>query len=238
MSTPLRRPKDERGFFDHGWLQTHHTFSFGHYVDPAWTRFGALRVMNEDVIAPGEGFGTHGHQEMEILTWVLQGQLEHRDSLGHGEILRPSEMQWMSAGTGIRHSEFNPSKTEPTHLYQIWLFPRERGLAPAYAQLAFPEAERRDRFQVVAAGDGRDGVLPIRQDAVVSVADLTPGTTLEEPLDSTRRTWLQVLRGQVEVGDWTMTAGDGLGLSRSESLRVTAVAPSEVLRFDLPGGER
>lgn len=232
MAFTVRR-RNERGHFDHGWLDTFHTFSFGHYFDPEWSQFRALRVMNEDVVAPGQGFGTHGHRDMEILTWVLDGALEHRDSLGHGEVLRPGEMQWMSAGAGIQHSEFNPSRFEATHLYQIWLLPREKGLEPTYAQRAFPQEGRHNRFQVLAEPEGRDGALPIRQDAIVSVANLDTGSTVAAPTNVGRNGWLQVLRGDVQTLGQRLTAGDGVALQSVDSLTIQAMKPSEVLFFDL-----
>src|SRR5437588_5913412 len=164
------RKASERGHFDHGWLDTYHTFSFGDYYDPAHMGFRALRVINDDRVQPGQGFGMHGHRDMEIITYVLEGTLEHRDSLGNGEVLRPGELQHMTAGTGVRHSEFNPSETEAVHLYQIWLLPDRRSLPPGYEQTAFPAAERQGRLRVVASPDGRDGSLRIHQDATLSLA--------------------------------------------------------------------
>jgi quercetin 2,3-dioxygenase len=219
------RPSLSRGYFDHGWLKTYHTFSFGHYVDPEW--------MNEDVVAPGQGFGMHGHQDMEILTWVLTGELEHRDSLGHGEILRPGEMQWMSAGTGIRHSEFNPSPTQPVHLYQIWLLPERTGLSPAYAQKLFDPAGRQQHWQVLASPDGRADSLVIRQDAVLAVTDLQPGQSLEIVANPARHGWLQVVRGKATVDGETLSAGDGVGLTPQPGVTITATTDSQVLWFDL-----
>src|SRR3954468_4378211 len=159
------RKSADRGHFDHGWLDTYHTFSFADYYDPANMGFRSLRVMNEDRVAPGGGFGMHGHRDMEIVTCVLSGALEHKDSLGHGEVLRPGEFQHRTAGRGIRHSEFNPSASEPVHLYQIWLLPERAGLTPSYEQKAFAESEKRDRWRLVASPDGGDGSLTIRQDA-------------------------------------------------------------------------
>lgn len=234
MATVMR-PRTERGYFDHGWLQTYHTFSFGHYFDRKWEQFRALRVMNEDVVAPGEGFGMHGHRDMEILTWVLSGALEHRDSLGHGAILRPGEMQWMSAGSGIRHSEFNPSSAEAVHLYQIWLLPDRAGHTPAYDQKAFDRDGRRNRWQVLASSDGRDGSLKIRQDATVSVVELDAGNELPGTFSPGRYGWLQVLRGEVELVEPAapLVAGDGVGLSELTSVTLQAKVPAEVLLFDL-----
>src|SRR4051794_5286932 len=176
------RRSSERGAANHGWLDTRYTFSFSDYYDPDHVQFRALRVMNEDRVAPGAGFPTHGHRDMEIITVVLEGAIAHRDSLGHGETLRPGEVQYMSAGTGIRHSEFNPSETEPVHLYQIWLLPDRAGHEPRYGQRRFDEAGRADRLQVVASPDGRDGSLAIRQDATVALADLDDGRSVDHPI--------------------------------------------------------
>jgi redox-sensitive bicupin YhaK (pirin superfamily) len=228
----VRRAAD-RGCFDHGWLKTCHTFSFARYYDPAHIGFRSLRVMNEDVIAPGQGFGTHPHQDMEIVTYVLSGALAHRDSLGHGEVLRPSEFQRMSAGTGIRHSEFNASTTEPVHLYQIWLLPAREGLEPSYEQRLFDVAGRKGKWQVVAAPDARDGALTIHQDAVLSLADIAPGARLEYDLASRRHGWLQILRGAAIVNGQNVTAGDGVAASDEPRLDIDTSSGAEVLLFDL-----
>jgi redox-sensitive bicupin YhaK (pirin superfamily) len=228
------RRSDERGHFDHGWLDTYHTFSFAGYYDPAHMAFRALRVMNEDTVTPGKGFGTHGHKDMEILTYVLEGALEHRDSLGHGEILRPGEFQRMTAGTGIRHSEFNPSAGDPVHLYQIWLLPEREGLEPGYEQKAFVPAGRADRLQLVASPDGSEGSLTIRQDARVYLADLSAGHSVESRLSQGRHSWVQVLRGAAEVNGTPLSAGDGAAVSEEEALTLTAAAaPAELMVFDL-----
>jgi redox-sensitive bicupin YhaK (pirin superfamily) len=228
----LRRSAD-RGHFQHGWLDTFHTFAFGEYFDPQWTQFGRLRVMNDDRIAAGQGFGMHGHRDMEILTWVLSGELAHRDSLGHQEVLRPGEMQRMSAGTGIRHSEFNPSPTTPTHLYQIWLLPDRNGHEPRYGQTLFAADGRQNRWQTIASPDGRDGSLTIHADTTVAVADLANGQSLTTPLASGRRGWLQVLRGAVEVDGDQLVAGAGLGVTAEPALHLTVVEDAQVMWFDL-----
>lgn len=228
----LRRAAD-RGHFDHGWLKTSHTFSFADYHDPAHDHFQALRVMNEDVVAPGAGFGMHPHRDMEIVTYVLSGALEHKDSMGNGEVLRPGELQRMSAGTGIRHSEFNPSPTEPVHLYQIWLFPEQKGLTPSYEQKGFPAAERHNRLRVVASPTAREGSLKINQDAELFLATLDDGVSLRHELKPGRHAWLQVLRGTVQVGDQALIAGDGLAVSDEPALALAAKGASEVLLFDL-----
>ncbi|MDZ4684472.1 MAG: pirin family protein [Planctomycetaceae bacterium] len=228
----LRRSAD-RGHFQHGWLDTYHTFSFGEYDDPAWEQFGRLRVMNDDRVAAGQGFGMHGHRDMEILTWVLDGELAHRDSLGHEEVLRPGELQRMSAGTGIRHSEFNPSPTTPVHLYQIWLLPDRNGHEPRYGQTAFPRDGRQGRWQLLASPDGRDGSLTIHADSTVSVAELAVEQSLTTSLAAGRRGWLQVLRGRVVVNGHELVAGDGAGVTEETDIALTGAAPSQVLWFDL-----
>jgi redox-sensitive bicupin YhaK (pirin superfamily) len=228
----LRRSAD-RGHFQHGWLDTYHTFSFGEYFDPQWEQFGRLRVMNDDRIAAGQGFGMHGHRDMEILTWVLDGELAHRDSLGHEEVLRPGELQRMSAGTGIRHSEFNPSPTTPTHLYQIWLLPDRAGHQPQYGQTAFPREGRQGRWQRLASPDGRDGSLTIHADSTVSVAELADGQSLTATLSPGRRGWLQTLRGGVTVNGQALSTGDGVGVTDEPGVTVTATSPAEVIWFDL-----
>ncbi len=227
------RKSSDRGHLNHGWLDTYHTFSFGDYYDPKWEMFGTLRVMNEDFVAPGQGFGTHGHKDMEILTYVLSGALEHKDSLGHGEVLRPGEFQRMSAGTGIRHSEFNPSADEAVHLYQIWLFPRARGLQPGYEQKQIDLETRRNQFVLVASPDGADGSLTIQQDAKVYLSRLDAGGTVSTELNSEHHVWLQVLEGDVEVAGNQLTAGDGVGLTNETSLSVKATSSSQVLLFDM-----
>lgn len=227
------RKSHERGHADHGWLKTFHTFSFATYQDPSHVRFRALRVMNEDVVAPGQGFGTHPHHDMEIVTYVLEGALEHRDSMGNGEILRPGEFQRMTAGTGIEHSEFNPSATEPVHLYQIWLFPERKGIEPSYEQKAFQVAGRENRLQLVASRHGDEGSLVIHQDARIFLANLSPGFSISHTLAPGRHAWLQVLRGRVAVESHALEAGDGVAVSDEPSLVIDAVDPSEIMLFDL-----
>jgi redox-sensitive bicupin YhaK (pirin superfamily) len=229
----LRKAAD-RGQFDHGWLQTAHTFSFADYRDPDHMGFSALRVINEDVVAPGQGFGMHGHRDMEIVTLVLSGALEHRDNLGNGEVLRPGELQRMSAGTGIMHSEFNPSKSEPVHLYQIWLLADKRGLTPSYEQKPFDPARRAGCWQLVASPDGADGSLTIHQDARLFLANIVGGQTLSRDLAADRHGWLQVLRGELDVHGQTLATSDGLAISDLARLDVRATRDTEVLLFDLP----
>ena len=227
------RKADERGQFDHGWLDTRHTFSFADYRDPNHMGFRSLRVINEDRVAPGQGFGMHGHRDMEIVTYVLAGALEHRDSMGNGEVLRPGELQRMSAGTGIRHSEFNPSQTEWVHLYQIWLLPREKGLRPSYEQKAFAEDERRGVLRVVASPDGEAGSLTIQQDARLYLATLSAGQSLTHRLAPGRHAWLQLLRGEAALNGQALAAGDGAAISDEHALAVAAHGEAEVLLFDL-----
>lgn len=227
------RRSHERGYADHGWLKTSHTFSFATYQDPHHVRFRALRVMNEDVVAPGQGFGTHPHHDMEIVTYVLSGALEHRDSMGNGEILRPGEFQRMTAGTGIEHSEFNPSPIEPVHLYQIWLFPERKGIEPSYEQKAFPVAERENRLQLVAARHGEEGSLMIHQDARIFLANLSLGSSVTHMIEPGRHVWLQVLRGSVTLPAVTLEAGDGAAATDEPSLTITAGAAAEIMLFDL-----
>jgi redox-sensitive bicupin YhaK (pirin superfamily) len=223
----------DRGGANHGWLKTQHAFSFADYYDPAHMGFRALRVVNEDWVQPGTGFGTHGHRDMEIITYVLQGALEHRDSMGNGEVLRPGELQHMTAGTGIRHSEFNPSRTEPVHLYQIWLLPDQEGLTPGYAQKSFPEAEKRGRLRLAASPDGAEGSLKIHQDAQVYLALLEDGEAVRHAIRPGRHAWLQVLRGAAGAGGVSLAAGDALAVSDEPGLEVVGAGPAEVLLFDL-----
>ncbi len=228
----IRRAAD-RGHFDHGWLNTFHTFSFADYHDPAHMGFRSLRVINEDRVQPGQGFGTHGHRDMEIITCVLEGALEHKDSLGSGSIIKPGELQRMSAGTGIRHSEFNPSRTEWVHLYQIWLRPNRRGVTPSYEQRSFSEAEKRGRFRLVASPDGKDGSLTIHQDARLYLAALSSGQDVSLRIGSGRAAWLQILRGEVESFGTNLSAGDGVAITDENAVALQARAASEVLLFDL-----
>lgn len=233
------RRSSQRGHANHGWLDTYHSFSFGDYYDPAQMGFRALRVINEDRIAPGKGFGTHGHRDMEIVTYVLEGQLEHRDSMGNGEILHPGEFQRMSAGSGIQHSEFNPSTTEPVHLYQIWLLPQTKGITPRYAQKAFPEGERWNQLRRVASPQGEDGSLSIHQNAEIFLATLEAGHRVTHVIQPTRHVWLQILRGEVSVstGDpdsqQTLQPGDAVAVSDETALEIAGIQTSEILMFDL-----
>ena len=227
------RKAGERGHFDHGWLDTYHTFSFGDYYDPAHLGFRSLRVINDDRVQPGQGFGMHGHRDMEIVTYVLDGALEHRDSLGSGSVLRPGELQHMTAGTGVRHSEFNPSDREWVHLYQIWLLPERGGLKPSYEQKAFPEEERRGTLRLVASPTGDQGSLTVRQDARLYLATLKAGEAVAHALNPGRHAWLQVLRGTVALNGRPLSAGDGGAVSDEEKLEVRGQDDAEVMLFDL-----
>jgi redox-sensitive bicupin YhaK (pirin superfamily) len=227
------RPAGARGHFDFGWLDTHHTFSFGEYYDPDHEQFHALRVLNEDQVQPGKGFGTHGHRDMEILTWVLSGALEHQDSLGTHGIIRPGEAQVMSAGTGIRHSEFNASATEPVHFLQIWILPERQGLAPRYDQVAFPEADLRNRLRLIASADGADGSVKLFQDVKVFAARLEAGRDVQGTLPPGRSGFLQVAAGSVSLNGTALNAGDGARIERESAISVVAGSPSEILFFEL-----
>ncbi|HEV7278920.1 MAG TPA: pirin family protein [Pirellulaceae bacterium] len=227
------RRAEERGRFDHGWLDTRHSFSFGSYRDPKFMGFRSLRVINEDFVAPGQGFGTHPHRDMEIFTYVLSGALEHRDSLGSGAVLRPGEFQYMSAGSGIEHSEFNPSAAEQVHLYQIWVLPNERSATPRYDQLNLDEAEKRNRLRTVASPDGRDGSLAIRQDATIGLSLLDAGQTLVAPIARDRHVWLQALSGEFAVNGETVRPGDGVAVSDEKELRIEGRETGEFLLFDM-----
>ena len=227
------RRGQNRGHLNHGWLDTYHSFSFGEYYNPERMGFRALRVINEDRVDPGQGFGMHGHRDMEIVTLVLEGALEHRDSLGNGEVLKPGELQRMTAGTGIRHSEFNPSANEVVHLYQIWLQPERPGLPPSYEQKRFEPAEQEGRWRVVASPDGREGSLVIHQNASLYLAGLKSGETLHGQLAAGRHGWLQVLRGKVTTDEAELVAGDAVAMSQETEFSVAANEPAELLLFDL-----
>jgi redox-sensitive bicupin YhaK (pirin superfamily) len=227
------RPATERGHADHGWLDTRHTFSFASYHDPRHMGFRSLRVINEDRVKPAEGFGTHAHRDMEILTWVLEGALGHKDSMGNGSVIRPGDLQRMSAGTGVTHSEFNPSREAPVHFLQIWLLPRERGLPPGYEQKRFPQEARRGRLRLIAAGDGREGAVTIHQDADLWTALLQPGESVRHALAPGRYAWVHVARGAVSLNGSTLGAGDGAAVSDEATLEITGAARAEVLLFDL-----
>ena len=227
------RRSDDRGYADHGWLKSHHTFSFAGYYDPQHMNFRSLRVINEDRVAPGRGFGTHAHDNMEIVSYVLQGELEHKDSMGNGEVLRPGEFQRITAGTGITHSEFNPSPDNPTHFYQIWLLPERDGLDPGYEQKEFDPAGRKNQLQLVASREGEDGALKVHQDANIYLADLSKGHELNVDIDSQRHIWLQILRGSLGINGEELEAGDALAVSDETSLALKASSDVELMLFDL-----
>ncbi|HLW67412.1 MAG TPA: pirin family protein [Gemmataceae bacterium] len=227
------RKAAERGHFNHGWLNTYHTFSFGDYYDPAHMGFRSLRVMNDDLVEPGQGFGMHGHRDMEIVTYVLEGALQHRDSMSNGSIIKAGQLQRMTAGTGIRHSEFNPSQTDWLHLYQIWLLPERPGLTPSYEELQAPAEENNGRFRLVASPDGAAGSMTIHQDARLNLASIVPGQTVEQQIQPGRSAWLQILRGRVSFLGNELSAGDGVAITNENRVAVQAAVPSEVLLFDL-----
>ena len=227
------RKSEERGHLNYGWLDTYHTFSFDQYYDPAHMHFRSLRVINEDRVAPGKGFPTHSHRDMEIITYILSGALEHRDSIGNGSVIRPGDVQRMSAGTGVAHSEFNPSDADPVHLLQIWIMPSARNLAPSYEQKTFLEDERRNRLRLVASDDGSNGSVIIQQDAKLYAAIMDRGSTIEHTLTENRYAWLQVARGSLNIDGHELTQGDGAAISGEPSLRILASDDAELLLFDL-----
>jgi quercetin 2,3-dioxygenase len=227
------RHSDERGGGDFGWLKTQHTFSFDRYHDPRFMGFRSLRVINEDFVAGGQGFPMHPHRDMEIITYLLEGAIEHKDSLGNGSIIRPGDGQRMSAGTGVRHSEGNASTTDAAHLLQIWILPDRNGHKPGYEQKSFPEAEKRGKFRLIAGPDGKDGSVTIHQDARLYVSLLDPGQEVKHELADGRYAWLQVAKGSVEVNGKTLKQGDGAAVSEERQLVVKGVSDAEVLLFDL-----
>lgn len=228
-----RRAAADRGHFDFGWLDTSHTFSFGEYYDHRHMGFRTLRVINEDRVQPGQGFGTHGHRDMEIITYVLEGALEHKDSMGNGSIIRPGDGQRMSAGTGVRHSEANASKTDAAHLLQVWILPDRRGHKPGYEQKSFPETEKRGKFRLIASPDGKDGSVTIHQDAKLYVCLVEPGQEVKHELGEGRYAWLQVAKGAVELNGKSLNQGDGGAVSDEQQLVVNGSEDAEVLLFDL-----
>jgi hypothetical protein len=229
----LHRKAAERGNTRLGWLNGRHSFSFNRYHDPEWMGFRTLRVINDDIVEPAGGFGTHPHQDMEIVTWVLDGVLKHRDSTGSEGEIRPGEAQRMSAGTGIYHSEFNASATERVRLLQIWIEPAEAGTTPSYEQKEFPEQERRNRLRVIASQDGREGSVVIGQDAAIYDGVLEAGVSVEHPVAAGRSAWVQVAKGKVTVNGLALEEGDGAAISEEADVRILATERSEVLVFDL-----
>lgn len=227
------RRSQERGHFDHGWLNTYHTFSFDQYYDPRYTSFRNLRVINEDFVAAGRGFPKHGHRDMEIITYILEGALKHEDSMGNGSIIRPGDVQRMTAGTGVRHSEQNASLSERVHLLQIWILPHTVGLEPGYEQKAFSEDERRDQLRLIASEDGREGSVLVHQDVSLFASILPAGKEVEHAMDPLRYGWIQVARGAVSVNGEKADQGDGVIVVGESSLRIKAEQNAEVLLFDL-----
>jgi redox-sensitive bicupin YhaK (pirin superfamily) len=227
------RRSNERGHFDHGWLNTYHTFSFDQYYDRRYMGFRNLRVINEDFVAPGRGFPKHGHRDMEIITYILEGALKHEDSMGNGSVIRPGDVQRMTAGTGVRHSEQNASDTERVHLLQIWILPHTVELEPGYEQKAFNEDERRGRLRLIASEDGREGSVLVHQDVSLFASLLSSGQEVEQTIDPLRYAWIQVARGSVEVNDEKADQGDGLVVAGESNLRIRAQQDAELLLFDL-----
>jgi redox-sensitive bicupin YhaK (pirin superfamily) len=227
------RKSDTRGHANHGWLDSRFTFSFAEYFDPKHVEFRTLRVMNDDRIAGGGGFPTHPHRDMEIVTYVLDGQLAHKDSMGNGSVIKPGDVQYMSAGTGVAHSEFNASDKTPVHMYQIWMFPDKQGYTPAYDQKHFSAAEKRGKLRLVVSPDGRDGSVKIRQGNELYAAVLAPGETVQHALQPERHAYVQVARGSVTLNGNKLATGDGAAISQEKALELTGVEDAEVLLFDL-----
>lgn len=227
----IRRAK-ERGHAEHGWLDSYHTFSFANYYDPNWMGFRSLRVINDDLVMPKMGFGTHPHRDMEIVTYVLSGALQHKDSMGNGRIIRPGEVQYMAAGTGVQHSEFNPSQDEAVHFLQIWVVPERRGVKPRYGEKSLVDAPK-GQFNLVTSKSGRDNSLAINQDAELYVAKLEPGNEVSHALKAGRHAWVHVAEGEVKFNGDVLLTGDAVALSDESGVRLVAAKPSQVLLFDL-----
>ena len=226
------RNSNERGHVNHGWLDSYFTFSFADYYDPQWLGFRTLRVINDDLILPGMGFGTHPHRDMEIISYVLSGQLQHRDSIGNGRTIKAGEFQYMAAGSGVEHSDFNPSKTEATRLLQIWIKPDAKGVNPRYAERNFTKAET-GKLHLVASKTGRDGSFEIHQDADLLLGKLDAGQSVKHPLAKDRHAWVHVAEGEVTINGSKLSGGDAVAVSEEEALNITASKPSQVLLFDL-----
>jgi redox-sensitive bicupin YhaK (pirin superfamily) len=229
----LRRSA-ERGYFDHGWLKTYHTFSFADYHNPEWIAYGPLRVINDDRVAPGQGFGKHGHRDMEIVTYILAGELQHQDSMGNGSVIRAGEVQRMSAGTGVTHSEFNASDSQPVHLLQIWIHPEVTRLAPSYEQRHFPAAEKRGRLRLIASRDGDQGAVVVHQDVRLYAGSFDGAEHAAFELRPGRRAWMQVARGAITLNGTRAETGDGAYTDDPGRLELADGADAEVLLFDLP----
>jgi len=227
------RRSDERGHAEHGWLDSHHTFSFADYYDPSHMGFRALRVINEDRVAPGQGFGRHSHRDMEIISYVLDGALEHKDSMGTGAVIKPGDVQRMSAGTGVVHSEFNASRRDAVHFLQIWIEPGKRGIAPSYEQKTFPVEEKANRLRLVASPDGRNGSVTIHADASLFAGVFDAGTTAEHALAPGRHAWVHVVRGKVRINGTELSTGDAVALSNESLVRIENLDASELIVFDL-----
>ena len=227
------RKAQERGHANHGWLDSFHTFSFADYYDPGEMGFGTLRVINEDRVAPGKGFGKHPHRDMEIISYVLEGALEHKDSMGTGSVIRPGDVQRMSAGTGVLHSEMNPSPDEPVHFFQIWLLPAKRGIEPTYEQKRFEDAEKQGRLKLVATQDAREGTVTINQDVDLYAGVFAPGDAAHLPMRPGRHAWVQVARGNVTLNGTPLSQGDGAAVSEEAALDLSATSAAEVIVFDL-----
>ncbi len=227
------RSSQERGVANFGWLNSKHTFSFGNYYDPNQMGFSSLRVINEDRVKPGRGFETHGHRDMEIISYVLEGALEHKDSIGNGSVIRPGDVQRMSAGTGIFHSEFNSSKTDPVHFLQIWILPAQQGLKPSYEQKTFSEEEKRGTLRLVGSQDGRNGSITIHQDVDLYTTLLKEAEEVTHRLKGERRAWVQVTRGSVQLNGQQLDSGDGAAISQEEYIAIKGTSDAEVLLFDI-----
>ena len=226
---------NERGHADHGWLNAHHSFSFASWQDPAKVHFGMLRVLNDDIVAPGEGFGMHPHNDMEIITIIFEGALEHKDNMGNGSVMRPGDVQVMSAGTGVMHSEFNPSKTERVNLFQLWVFPKEKSIKPRYDQKTFAVADRKNKFQPVASGFKKDDELYIHQDAMLSLSDMDKGKTISYNMaKSGNGAYVMIINGKVEIEGETLSRRDALGIYETESFTIKALEDSQLLVIDVP----
>lgn len=228
------RPAEARGRADFGWLDSRHSFSFGDYYDPAHMGFRNLRVINEDRVAPGQGFGRHPHRDMEILSYVIEGALGHKDSMGNGSVIRPGEVQRMSAGTGVTHSEMNADPNNPVHFLQIWLLPERRGIEPGYEQKSFSDAEKRGKLRLVASRDGRDGSVTIHSDVNLYASILSANENLRYELPAGRNAWLQVVRGAISLNGMRLGAGDGVAVSDESALEIAGREDAELLLFDLP----
>ena len=227
------RKSEDRGHFDLGWLDTYHTFSFDRYYDPAHMAFRSLRVINEDRVQPGRGFPTHSHRDMEIITYILQGALEHKDSMGNGSVIRPGDVQRMSAGTGVAHSEKNPSPDEPVHLLQVWIMPEREGLPPGYEQIHFAPEDLEGRLRLIASEDGSDGSVRIHQHVRLYATRLEVGKSVTHQVAPLRHAWVQVARGGLKLNDKNLKQGDGASASNESTLTLVATEPAEILLFDL-----